>query len=59
MEITDIAAISVESCASVLILVICYKILKAKIDTESSCMSKIFNFKLSTHNPGVEQNNII
>lgn len=59
MELNDIAAISVESCASVLILVICYKILRAKIDTESTCMSKIFNFKLSTHNSGVEQNNIV
>lgn len=54
MELNDIASISVESCASVLLLVCCYKILRAKIDTESSCISKIFNFKVSTHNAGVE-----
>lgn len=59
MEISDIAQISVESCASVLILVICYKILRAKIDTESSCMSKIFNFKVTTHNQGVDNNNVV
>jgi len=55
MELNELASISIEGCASVLLLVCCYKILRAKIDTESSCISKIFNFKVSTHNGGIQQ----
>ncbi len=55
MEIKDLADIGVESCFSLLLIVIAYKIFRAKIITESdgNCL-KCFHFKWSTHNPGVD-----
>ena len=53
MEIQDLATISIEGCASLLLCVIAYKIYRAKIDTStSSRCCKWLDFKVSTHNAG-------
>lgn len=53
MELEDLATISIEGCASVLLLVFAYKVYRAKIDSETSSeCCKYFHFKLNTHNPG-------
>ncbi len=53
MEIQDLATISIEGCASILLLVFAYKVYRAKIDTaaESKCC-KWLDLKVTTHNAG-------
>ncbi len=53
MDIENLAEISLEGCLSLLLLTACYKLYRAKIDTESdgSCC-RLFNFKMTTHNQG-------
>ncbi len=53
MEIENLAAIGLEGCGSLLLIVIAYKIYRAKIDTsaESHCC-KWLDFKINTHNEG-------
>ena len=50
MEINDITILSLEASASLLIWVICYKILKMKIKTHSGCCGD--KFEIDTENPG-------
>jgi len=50
MEINDITILSLEASASLLIWVICYKILKMKIKTHSGCCGG--KFEIDTENPG-------
>lgn len=53
MNVEDLATISIEGCASILLLVFAYKVYRARIDstTESKCC-KWLDFKVSTHNAG-------
>ena len=50
MDITQLAEISLESSAAVLLLVIAVKILRAKLDIKSSCLGNAL--QLESHNPG-------
>ena len=50
MDITQLAEISLESPAAVLLLVIAIKILRAKLDIKSSCLGNAL--QLESHNPG-------
>ena len=50
MDITQLAEISLESSAAVLLLVIAIKILRAKLDIKSSCLGNAL--QLESHNPG-------
>jgi hypothetical protein len=57
-ELADtIGLLSIETCGSILLLVIAVKIYKMRADTflESDCCSKCFKFKSETHNPGAEE----
>jgi len=53
MEINDIGILSLEASGSLLIWVICYKILKMKIKTHSGCCGD--KFEIDTENPGARQ----
>ena len=50
MDITQLAEISLESSAAVLLLVIAVKILRAKLDVKSPCLGNAL--QLESHNPG-------
>ena len=50
MDITQLAEISLESSAAVLLLVIAIKILRAKLDIKSPCLGSAL--QLESHNPG-------
>ena len=50
MDITQLAEISLESSAAVLLLVIAVKILRAKLDIKSPCLGNAL--QLESHNPG-------
>ena len=50
MDITQLAEISLESSAAVLLLVIAIKILRAKLDIKSSCLGNAL--QPESHNPG-------
>ena len=50
MDITQLAEISLESSAAVLLLVIAIKILRAKLDIKSPCLGNAL--QLESHNPG-------
>ena len=50
MDITQLAAISLEGSASILLIVIAIKILRAKLDIKSSCLGNAL--QLESHNPG-------
>ena len=51
MDITQLAEISLEGSASILLIVIAIKILRAKLDIKSSCLGNAL--QLESHNPGV------
>ncbi len=53
MEFNDIGILSLEASASMLVMVICYKILKMKIRTHSGCCGD--KFEIDTENPGARQ----
>ena len=50
MDITQLAEISLEGSASLLLIVIAIKILRAKLDIKSSCLGNAL--QLESHNPG-------
>ena len=50
MDITQLAEISLEGSASILLIVIAIKILRAKLDIKSSCLANAL--QLESHNPG-------
>ena len=50
MDITQLAEISLESSAAVLLLVFAVKILRAKLDIKSTCLGNAL--QLESHNPG-------
>ena len=50
MDITQLAEISLESSAAVLLLVVAVKILRVKLDIKSSCLGNAL--QLESHNPG-------
>jgi len=50
MDISQLAAISLEGSASILLVVIAIKILRAKLDIKSSCLGNAL--QLESHNPG-------
>ncbi len=53
MEIKELAAISIESTFSIFLLVLAYKLYKAKINTESQGhLCKWLTWKMTTENPG-------
>lgn len=52
MEINDIGILSLEASASLLVMVICYKILKMRIRTHSGCCGD--KLEIDTENPGAE-----
>ncbi len=57
-ELSDtIGLLSIETCGSILLLVLAIKIYKMRADTmlESDCCSKCFKFKSETHNPGADE----
>ena len=47
MDITQLAEISLESSAAVLLLVIAIKILRAKLDIKSSCLGNALQLEIS------------
>ena len=51
MDITQLAEISLEGSASILLIVIAIKILRAKLDIKSSCLGNAL--QLESHNPGI------
>ena len=51
MDITQLAEISLEGSASILLIVIATKILRAKLDIKSSCLGNAL--QLESHNPGM------
>ena len=50
MDITQLAEISLEGSASILLIVIAIKILRAKLDIKSPCLGNAL--QLESHNPG-------
>ena len=52
MEINEIGILSLETSASMLVMVVCYKLLKMKIRTHSGCCGD--KFEIDTENPGAE-----
>jgi hypothetical protein len=52
-----IGLLSLETCGSILLLVIAVKLYKMRSDTvlESDCCSKCLKFKSETHNPGADE----
>ena len=57
-ELSDtIGLLSLETCGSILLIVIAIKIYKMRSDTvlESDCCSKCLKFKSETHNPGANE----
>ena len=50
MDLTQLAAISLVGSASILLIVIAIKILRAKLDIKSSCLGNAL--QLESHNPG-------
>tara|TARA_R100001463_G_scaffold73849_2_gene127738 strand:+ start:373 stop:564 length:192 start_codon:yes stop_codon:yes gene_type:complete len=53
MEIDNIGVLTLEASGSLLIWVICYKILKMKIKTHSGCCGD--KFEIDTENAGARQ----